>query len=838
MKKILILIVLSITCLYAQGKISRNPAAIGVMQGNVIDSSNNEPIEYASVSIIRMRNNDVVTGGVTNAEGHFYIPQIPLGQYKVVIEFIGFEKKIIEPINLFPGEGGGIEKNLGQISLSLSSVQLQEVEVVGELPQIIQTIDKKIFFVDKNLSVQGGTASDALKNIPSVDVDIDGNISVRGDQNVTVLIDGKPSGLTHGDRRSMVDNIPAAMIDRVEVITNPSAKYDPDGMGGIINIILKRGKFEGINGNTSLSVGQFNQYNASGMMNFRSKKWNAYVNGSYRLGNNAGYSERSFVVEFPTIRDSSFQHNDRTRIPETYSLKVGGDYFIDKKNTLSLSSTLSNHSNSSEEEAHYLYPFEYEIHSKETDIGSTKQVDLSFSHDYDDPKQKLDFEVSYSFTDDRQEQEHNEEVDGHDHEEHGGINEGHSHFDEWRSNLIVKGDYIHPLSDRTIMETGFKSTLKRFNTDLEYLIVPYLFLYNEDVHAFYITLGHEFNEKWGLKFGARIEQANTSSDVSISNESQQDTVNIFTTIIDNAIAESPYENPYFKMYPSLFWLYTISEKDQIQFGFSKRVNRPRRRSINPFPRDFYDTAMIRNGNPYLKPEFSDVFELNFSHFTRKLTLNSGLYYKNTTDMMRWWDSDFLAVNDTIYEVHTADNAGNAESHGIEFMVNYRPMPLLNMMLSLTTWNSRIYGSGESDLNGTANGYFAFGMATLTVPNIARVELSGRYRGSMKITDGSIGSSLTADLSIQKGFMDNKLNLTFKVSDVFDSGIFTVHTEREAYNELTETISNNILDAERRRRPRTVYLVLSYNFGKMEQKKRWGKVSRDKGDGGGGMDMDF
>ncbi|MBC8395337.1 MAG: TonB-dependent receptor, partial [Candidatus Marinimicrobia bacterium] len=742
---------------------------------------------------------------------------------------------IIESINLFPGKGGGSEQNLGQISLSVSSVQLQEIEVVGELPQFIQTIDKKIFFVDQSLTVQGGTASDALKNIPSVDVDIDGNISVRGDQNVTVLIDGKPSGLTHGDRRSMVDNIPAAMIERVEVITNPSAKYDPDGMGGIINIILKRGKFEGINGNTSLSVGQFNQYNASGMMNIRRGKWNAFANGSFRLGNQQGYSERSFVIEFPTFIDSSAQRNDRTRHPETYTLKLGGDYFLNKKSTLSLSGTYSNHSNTSDEIAHYLYPIEYKIKTDETDIGSTREFDVSYSSDFDDPNQKLDLEVSYSYTDDRQEQQHHEERENVDQDE---LSEGHSHFNEWRTNMIIKGDYIHPFSEKTILEAGFKSTVKRFYTDLEYLEVPYDFLYNEDVHAFYITLGHDFNEKWGLKLGARIEQANTSSDVLISNESQQDTVNIFTTIIDNAISESPYENPYFKMYPSLFWLYTISEKDQIQFGFSKRVNRPRRRSINPFPRDFYDTAMIRNGNPYLKPEFSDVFELNFSHFTRKLTLNSGLYYKKTTDMIRWWDSDFIAVNDTVYEVHTADNAGNAESHGVEFMVNYRPIPLLNMMLSLTTWNSRIYGSGESDLNGTANGYFAFGMATLTIPNVARVELSGRYRGSMKITDGSIGSSLTADLSLQKGFMDNKLNLTLKVSDVFDSGKFTVHTEREAYNEFTETISNNILDAERRRRPRTLYLVLSYNFGKMEQKKRWGKGDRKRGDGGGGMDMDF
>ncbi len=827
MKKFIV-IIFCIATLMGQRNYSGQMPAIGVLEGTVIDSTSSEPIEYASVSVIRLSNNDIITGGVTDLNGHFHIAEIPMGRYKIVVEFIGYEKETIEPINLFPGEAGGVEQHLGQISLSVSFVQLQEVDVMGELPQIIQTIDKKIFFVDQNLSVQGGTAADVLKNIPSVDVDIDGNISIRGDQNVTVLIDGKPSGLTHGDRRAMVDNIPAAMIERVEVITNPSAKYDPDGMGGIINIILKRGVFEGMNGNTSLSVGQFNQYNVSGIMNYRKNKWNAFANASFRLGNQDGYGERSFVVEYPSFSDSSAQRNKRIRIPEIYTIKFGGDYFLNKKSTLSFSTTYSDHTNSVDEEVHYYTPKDYKIISEESDIGSTRDLDISYSRDYENPLQKLDVDVSYSFSDDW-EKEVYQTVDS---------DGGYTLETEWETNLIIKSDYVHPFGEKTIFETGFKSTIKNFKTDLEYLEVPYYFLYGEDVHAFYATLGHEFNTRWGLKIGARAEQVYTNSNVRTGQESELDTINIFTTIIDNAILNGPYDNPYFKIYPSLYWKYTISENDQLQFGYSKRVNRPRRRTINPFPRDFFDTALIRTGNPYLKPEFSDVLELNFSHFSRKLTLNSGLYYKRTTDMIRWWDSDFIVVKDTTYEVRTSDNAGNAESHGIEFMINYRPLPLLNMMVTLTTWNSRIFGSGEADLNGTTSGYFAFGLATLTIPRIARVELSGRYRGPMKITDGNIYSNFAADLSIQKGFIDNRLNLTLKISDVFDSRQFSIHTERDVTNELTQVTSLHILDAERHRQPRTIHLVLSYNFGKLEQRKRWGKGKRDGGDGGGMMDMDF
>lgn len=828
MKKILVTSVLCFVCLMGQRNYSGKMPAIGILEGTVMDSISQKPIEYASISLIHVRNNNVITGGVTDTDGHFYISKIPMGRYKVLVEFIGYEKKVIEPVNLFPGQGGGIEQDLGKIYLLLSSVQLEEIDVVGELPQIIQTIDKKIFFVDQNLSVQGGTASDALKKIPSVDVDIDGNISVRGDQNVTVFIDGKPSGLTHGDRRAMVDNIPAAMIERVEVITNPSAKYDPDGMGGIVNIILKRGMFEGINGNTSLSIGQFNQYNASGMMNFRRNKWNGFANASIRQGNQDGYSERSFIAKYPVYSDSSSQRNERLRVPEIYSIKLGGDYYLNKKNTLSLSTTYSDHSNNIEENIYYYRPVIYEVYSKNSDMGSTRDIDVSFSRSYDHPAQHLDLDISYSFSNDREEQIYSGNA----------FSDGQTLEKEWRTNVIIQGDYVHPFNKETLLETGFKSTLKHFNTDLGYLDVPYQFLYDEDIHAFYFTLGHEFNNRLGIKAGARAEQVNTNANVATHQAAGQDTVNIFTTIIDNAINDGPYENPYYKIYPSLFWKVTLTEKDQLQFGYSKRVNRPRRRTINPFPRDFFDTSLIRNGNPYLNPEFSDVLELNFSHFSRKLTLNSSLYYKRTTDMIRWWDSDFVAVRDTTYEVHTSDNAGNAESHGVEFMVNYRPLPLINMMVTLTTWNSRIFGSGEADLNGDTRGYFAFGIATLNLPSIARVEFSGRYRGPMIITGGNINSNFSADLSIQKGFMNDRMSMTLKISDVFDSGQFSIHTEQDATNELTGVHSLHILDAERRRRPRTIYLVFSYNFGKLEQKKRYGRGNKDRGDGGGMMEMDF
>ena len=835
MKKITLLLIFSAFLMgqHQRGGLRQRPA-IGVLEGVVIDSSTSTPIEYASVSVSKIRDGEIVAGSVTNKQGFFKVKEIPLGRYRMVVEFIGYEKIIIEPINLYPGEGGGIEQDLGKISLSVASVQMIEVDVIGELPQFIQTIDKKIFFVDQSLTVVGGTASDALKKIPSVDVDIDGNISLRGDQNVNVLIDGKQSGLTHGDRRAMVDNIPAAMIDRVEVITNPSAKYDPDGMGGIINIILKRGQFEGVNGNTSVTAGEFEQFNASGILNFRRKKFNLFSNASYRKGYRQGDGFRTFIMDYGTVLDTSKQNTSRIRMPVSKTLKLGGDYYVTEKQTLSLSTTFSDHDNTSEDIVYHTHPSEYKVQKDEVDFGLTNALDLTYVRDYEDPQQKLELDMSYSSSLDKQEEigEEDREDEDHDEEDHG--NEiGHIHADESRSNLVIRGDYTHPFGDNTLLEIGFKGTIKDFNSELEYLM-PYDFMHGEDVYAVYATLAYDFSAIWGLKLGLRTEQA--ESKIKMNANGQQDSVNIFTILIDDAISKAPFSNSYFKLYPSMFWMYTISEKDQLQFGYSKRVNRPRRWSSNPFPRNFFDTSHIRIGNPYVKPEFSDVMELNFSHFDRKLTLNTGVYYKKVVDIMRWWDSDFIAVGDTTYKVTSSDNAGFGESNGIEFMVNYRPIPLLNLMVSMVTWNSRTHGSGEADLNGTSSGYFARGMSTITLPRIARVELSYRYRGPMKFNDGGTEGNFTMDLAVQKGFLDNRLNLTFKVRDVFDSGKFRINTEQEV--DLGSLSYTQIMEAERRHSPRTMSLTLSYNFGKMEQKKRWGRGRGGDHGGGGMMDMDY
>ena len=328
--------------------------AIGVVQGTITDSTTGQPIEYASVSMIDNHSGSVVTGGLSKKDGSFIVREIPLGQYVIWIEFIGYAKKEIGPINIFPGEDGSIENFLGEILLSISSINLDAVEVIGDESQFIQTVDKQIFKVGKNLTAAGGTGFDLLRKVPTLDVNIDGEVSIAGDANVTILIDGKRSGLTGSNRRGIVDNIQVAMVDKVEVITNPSAKYDPDGVGGIINIVLKRGAFDGLNGSITTMAGEYDKRNIAGNVNYRTDMWNVFGSSSYRSGNSIGRGYRQFEYDHTSYVDSLYQNTYRRRSPNRVSLRFGGDYYPTSSSTVSYTYMFGNHFEDTFEKIEYI----------------------------------------------------------------------------------------------------------------------------------------------------------------------------------------------------------------------------------------------------------------------------------------------------------------------------------------------------------------------------------------------------------------------------------------------------------------------------------------------------
>ena len=394
----------TITCLLAHKDHSKKPKmpAIGVLKGVIIDSVSSTPLEYASVSLVDLEHNELVTGGLSDKNGYLNITEIPLGRYVAVIEFIGYEKKEIGPINLFPGQGSGIQKNLGRVKLNVSAVNLKTIEVVGEESTFTQTIDKKIFNVGRDLSSAGGTGTDVLRKVPSIDVDIDGVVTIAGDANVTVLVDGKKSGRTGSGRRGNVDHINASMIEKVEVITNPSAKYDPDGVGGIINIVMKRGALDGFNGTVSSMAGEYNKANLNGNLNYRTKNFNVFTNANYRTGNRIGDGRREFDYIYPSSSDKVYTSTYRKKTPNDFGLRFGGDYYPSKTSTIGYTFDISEHNETTLQEFNYientLNPNMVGIlETTETDDGLHMDHVFSYENKYDSEAELLKAYVSYSY---------------------------------------------------------------------------------------------------------------------------------------------------------------------------------------------------------------------------------------------------------------------------------------------------------------------------------------------------------------------------------------------------------------------------------------------------------
>ena len=834
--------------LHAHKDHKKRPAmpAIGVLQGSIKDSTSMKPIEYASVSLVDLEHNELVTGGLSDKNGLVNITEIPLGKYVAVIEFMGYKKKEIGPLNIFPGEGGGIRQNFGEVKMSISSLNMATVDVLGEESTFIQTIDKKIFNVGRDISSSGGNGADVLRKVPSVDVDIDGEVSIAGDANVTILIDGKRSGRTGSGRRGEIENIAASMIEKVEVITNPSAKYDPDGVGGIINIVMKRGALDGFNGNVSAMQGDYKQQNLSGNVNYRTEKLNLFTSMNYRTGDRVGDGVRDFQWIYPNIAsvDSLSQTTSRTSTPNNLGLRIGGDYYPSSNKTIGYTLDISEHKELEQNNINYLIntrdPSELGLKEmEESDDGYHIDHVLSYENKYDSQKQLLKAYASIAHEiDDVFETGTMESLN---------YKSSDSKTLEDNTNVTMAVDYENEYGEKLGIETGLKFTIRDFGENLNYLEDKYENDYQEDIYAAYLVTKYNLTDRFGFKLGARFEQVETKAN--LSGPVTHDSTNIITSIFDSAIVKSPFDNPYTKIYPSAFLLYKLTDRQSMQFGYSKKVNRPNRRTLSPFPNNTQDISRLRNGNPYLRPEYSDVMELSFSSNSRKLNLNMSSSYKNTSDVIMWWDRDYMTFIDTerpsgpdttTYEILTAGNAENSKSINFNGNIMYRPMPLASIMIWGYSWNSKISDKGEADFNGNSRGMGFGGRLTLNIPTIARIELSGNGRGKMKITTGSIPSNYRVNLGIQRSFMKNRLSVTFKVNDLFDTGKFIINTENEVRNREDEIIYNQLMYAERQRQKRNTSIVLNYNFGK-QQKKKWSRGSfsgRSGGMGGGGMDMDY
>ncbi len=805
------------------------------VKGEIKDVVGKGPIEYATVALYRMRDSSLVTGVVTNDKGKFHIRELSFGKYYLISEFVGFERYTS---SVFALNNDNPVQNLGEIGLKPSADAIDEVEVVVEKPLIMTSIDKKVFNAEKNITAAGGTAVDVLNNVPSVVVDQDGNISLRGNSNVTVLIDGKPSGLTGGGRQALLENIPASNIQDIEIITNPSAKYDPDGLSGIINIKLKKNKLEGANGSVTLTLGSddhpengqdiINKYNLNTQLNYRNSKFNVYGNYSY---NNRETGMVNGVVQDVFIGEnvSSLVQSDlgvRNRV--SHLIKGGTDLYLNRYNTVSLSATANLGDNGGATELLYDNLF--------NNIRQSASVRSALENS---TRNSLDLNASHKKTFKKQGRELSTELNM-----SNGGSEAISDFDQYfgdeitgdpyvmqntttnRVNKVntLQMDFVNPHGKTAKTEMGWKVITRNIDNDFfsesfdstEASFYPDTLLnnqfnYAEQIYALYAMEAFELNKKWSAQGGLRAEQAFLSSELVTTGET--------------------YDSSYFAVYPSAYLQYKIKdsarESSSLVWSYSRRINRPRTRTLNPFA-DYSNPNSIRRGNPYLRPEFTDSYEMTYSWFKKGIAINSSVYYKHTRNQI-----SRVSFLDGQIRHMMWQNVGRGSSYGLETSVSGKLLPYLRIVVSGNgNWNETRGEAVNEELQDTVNlDNSAFGfrgnlMLNFKIKKKYDLQLSSWYRAPTNTAQGRIYAMGSADIALKRTFK-KKFDVSIRVSDIFNTQYFSMllddfDTQGNSYR------SDRKHDWE----SQNVYLSLGYRFGKQSRSRgRWGG-KKGKGNEGG------
>ena len=784
---------------------------IGVVYGTIIDSTTSSPIPYASVSIINNRSNTIMTGGITNEDGEFHIKEIALGRHKVVIEYIGYKKQELGPYTFMPFGGNQTEYNLETISLSQTTLQMAGVDVEGERPLFVQTAEKRVFNVEKNSLSTGGNAIDALRQVPGVEVDPDDNVSLRGSSKVNLMIDGKPSSIAGGDVKSLLQSIPSANIADIEVMTNPGAKYDPEGMAGIINIVLKENKFAGLNGNINTGGDSQGGSNFSGQVNYRTTSFNSFIN--LGMNDRKRISDGSSIrtMQFPGFNNTLDQASESNSGGPNLFVKTGFEYFIDPSQSLAVSTTISNGDRNSDGKTNNIDTGPGDKKFIRTTNGNSDRggfdINLNYDKKFKNPKQKL---TSYArFSDGL-----NEGLNEYYSTDNGGStfvdNNGALNGQDGTSKgYDFKLDYSHPFSDDSKLDVGFASKSNDRgdeqeskiydNTSNQYVVDKAFsneFIYNETVHAAYIQYGGSIGF-FGINAGGRYEMVDMLSELKTTNEK--------------------FENPYSSFYPSLSVTFGAPQLLQIQTSYSKRVNRPRSRMLNPFTTR-QDSKNIRTGNPFLKPEYTDSYELNFSRFSRGLSLSLGGYYRHTTDKMQ----RHKEMRDDGVSIATYANLTDQKTKGIDYSVVGSLGSKLRLMFSGSVYqdeiNTDLYGE---DYDNTSQGQRLRFTTMWNINSTTEFMFFMFHMPSRDFAIGSMDAMTFSSLSLKKKLMEERLNLTLNIGDPFGLSGFGFYSFGDNWEQ----------NATRNWNSQTLRLTLEYRFGKMEDRSRY---SRQRGQS---MDMD-
>lgn len=797
------------------------------VSGTVLEKDSNFPLEYATVSFTDS-NGQIVTGGITDMDGKYKI-DVPAGTYTIKYEFISYKTHILNNQRLTKNV------NLPVVYLDLDAAGLDEVVVRAETTEVQIRLDKKIYNIGKDLTAGGATVSDALNNVPSVTVDVDGTIALRGSDNVKILINGKPSAIAGFGSTDALRQLPAESIDRVEVITSPSARYDAEGTAGILNIILKKEKTLGVNGSVSASIGSPISSSATGNINLRTSKFNIFnttgvyyrdMPGSGKFDNNyfsrTIFDEDGNPITIDPQFDRVFEDRANERLRRGFNTNLGIEYFLNDQSSITASGFYRGGKgrNSTINDVFNYRGNEVVEKNKRTELGdddsSNFQLALNYENRFDNSgNHKLTADLQYEKSKRDELSDIFDELIFPDFERLPAEDISNK---ENRTNYLAQADYVLPIGEHSQFEAGYRGDFSKTVTD--YILmqeqgttgiyvrndsISNTFTYEQNVHALYSQYGNKFGS-FSFLLGLRLEATGTKGEVEGEN------------IMSNSPINLNFDKDYLGLFPTVNLTYELKDNENITLGYNRRINRPWRWFLNPFPSRSSE-ANVFQGNPDLDPAYASAFDLGYLKRWKKLTLTSSIYYQYETDSFEMVQEETGEVTSNgVNVIRTLPiNLSTNQRYGFELGLMYNPARWLSFNGSFNYflfkkegfYNGRDYGA-ESD------SYFGRFSSKVRLPLKIEWQTNAFYRGPQKNAQTKTDPMFSLDMGISKDFFNDNATFAFNVSDMFN-------TRKRSNFTTTDFFSSN---SEFQWRPRTFTATLTYRFNQQKRQQRQQRAMMD------------
>lgn len=746
------------------------------IKGKVVDAKTKQPLPYVTITLLS--SSQKVKETASDENGNYILKSVS-GNYQLKVEFMSFKTFISESFKM--------NQDLVQnISLEEEVHQLEEVNVVAEKSAVELKLDKKVFNVGKDILSRGGSANDILNNVPSVNVDVAGVVSLRGNNSVTVLINGKPSILAANNGLSQIS---AANIEKVEVITNPSAAYEAQGGGGIINIILKKNSLKGFNGSLQAGIGNPENYNMNANVSYKTEKINLFSNLGYRELNVYGYNKQFQRNSSNGVTSILNQYDDNKRNYSTVSLYFGGDYYINDKNTLTGSYYRSKNTNRENTQYNYNYS---DVNNAADSIISRSQkyvepqiynvLELNYAKTFDKKDKKWTSSLQYVFWNDNENQYIDQQRTFPD---QSPVSNLYTNDIESSNDIFIKSDFVNPISENSKIEMGIRSDLRAIRSDYYTILDDMLqeqftnkLKYDENLYSAYFQFGSKI-KRFNYLLGLRSEL----SDIKIS-----DRKNTFNN-----------SKNYINLFPTVHLVYNLTSKTDLQLSYSKRINRPRFWQLNPFS-GLSDLRNLTVGNPDLNPMFTDSFEFTVLAKPGKFSINPSVYYKHTTNFFEY----IVERTDENYFINTPVNLGTENRYGAEVSTTYNPTKWLRLSLDFNYYHFKQDGEYKGvSYNAEDQTWLSSFRSVVKFPKIISGDFSFRYRGKNQGVQTLTEPQYSANLGLSKDFLQEKMSVTLNVNNIFDSQIRKSETKTSSY----------YLESEFKSQGRYVNVTVIYRFNR-------------------------